>query len=168
MHYTLTNNNRVDFTAYAPMHKFRGWALEGLKGSMELDPDSLELRHVEAVLDTGCLDTGNLEKNRAMQDYFSMDKHPEMSFILTECLKVRPLSDGSYRVSVLGILELAGIRRQLPISCAAKMVDEKILVNLQFKWSFKAYGLKAPQLLFLTVRDIVDIQAQLEFTQKKT
>lgn len=164
MHYTLTNNNRVDFTAYAPMHKFKGWALRGLKGSMEVDLETLKLEHVEAALETSFLDTGDTGKNRAMKDYFSLESHPEMSFALTKCREICRLDNCNCRVLVLGVLELAGIRRQLPITCVARMDDEMILVDLQFKWSFKAYGLKAPKLLFLMVRDIVDINAHLEFT----
>jgi hypothetical protein len=66
-------------------------------------------------------------------------------------------------MTVLGILELSGIRRQLPIVCMVTKNDEMMIIDLQFKWSFKAYGMKAPRLLFMTVRDIVDIKAHLEF-----
>ena len=54
-------------------------------------------------------------------------------------------------------------RRQLPVSFIITRGNSGFSIDLDFKWSFKAYGLKAPRLLFLTVRDIVDISGNGEF-----
>ncbi len=164
MKYKVTDKSRVDFTAQAPMHTFKGWAVEGMKGDLHIDFDSLELQHIEVSVDANCFDTGDTDKNKAMKDFFTLDSHPEASFLMTECREFCRMADNSYKMTVLGILELAGIRRQLPITCMVKKNDTRINIDLQFKWSFKAYGMTAPRLLFMTVRDIVDIKAHLEFT----
>lgn len=165
MKYLLTDStSRVDFIAYAPMHKFTGWAKEGLTGSMEIDFDSLSLANIQAVVKTCFFDTGDDSKNKAMVEYFSLDQYPEASFIMTECQKFSKVGDSLYQFTILGILEFSGIRRQLPITCTLSRGDRQLQLDLQFKWSFKAYGLKPPTLLFLKVRDIVDIKAHLEFT----
>ena len=168
MNYVLTGNSRVDFTAYAPMHTFRGWAAQGLQGKMEINFDTLVLKHVQVMLDTRHLDTGDSAKNRAMVDFFHLDKNSEAGFVMTEYREFYRQANGGYRITVLGILDFAGIRRQLPITCMVAKKEDKIIMHLQFKWSFKAYGLKAPRLLFMTVRDIVDIKAGLVFIQDNT
>lgn len=164
MQYEITDKSRVDFTAHAPMHTFRGWAAEGLTGSIEIDFETLALQRIQVAVDANCFDTGDADKNRAMKDFFSLEMYPEASFVMTGCREFCRTATNSYKIIVLGILELAGIRRQLPITCTVTEDDEQILIDLQFKWSFKAYGMKSPRLLFLTVRDIVDIKAHLEFT----
>lgn len=167
MEYILNEkDSRANFIAYAPMHKFAGWVKEGLQGSVDVDLDNLQLLNIEAVARTSKFDTGDTERNKAMDDYFSLPDHPETSFVMTECKSFKKKSSGVYSLTVLGILTFAGIRRQLPINCIMKKVDDKVILDLAFKWSFKAYGMKVPRLLFLTVKDIVDIDAHLEFTQE--
>ena len=164
MKYKVTDKSRVDFTAQAPMHTFKGWASKSMQGEITIDFDSLELQHIEVAVETNSFNTGDADKNKAMKDFLNLESHPQASFIMTECREFCRMSDTSYKMTVLGILELAGIRRQLPITCVVKNNDKEIAIDLQFKRSFKAYGMKAPRLLFMTVRDIVDIQAHLEFT----
>ena len=165
MNYTLsTEKSRVDFTAQAPMHTFKGWAVEALQGDIEIDFDALTVQKIQATVDAGCFDTGDAGKNKAMVDFFVLEKYPEASFVMTECTEFIQTTANNYKMTVLGILELSGIRRQMPITCMVKKNEGQIEIDLQFKWSFKAYGMKAPRLLFLTVRDIVDIKAHLEFT----
>lgn len=131
---------------------------------MEIDFDSFTLQHIEATLLTNCFNTGDMKKNQAMTDYFSLKNHPQASFIMTKCRKFSKLTNNSYQLIISGALQFASIHRQLAINCMIKRnATDMLFCNLQFKWSFKAYGLKAPRLLFLTVRDIVDINAHLEF-----
>lgn len=164
MKYTITDKSRVDFTAKAPMHTFKGWAAEGMTGAIEIDFDSLQLQHIEVFVDANSFDTGDAEKNIAMKGFFNLESHSEASFVMTGCREFCRVADNSFKMTVLGILELAGIRRQLPITCMLTNNDKQVDIDLQFKWSFKAYGMKAPRLLFMTVRDIVDIKADLKFT----
>lgn len=165
MIYTLDEQaSKANFIAYAPMHKFKGWVKEGLKGAIDIDLSANILTNIEAVAKTEAFDTGDVERNKAMEDYFSLQDHLETSFVMTECKSFKKRGGNAYQLTVLGILDFAGIRRQLPISCNVKEGDDgRIIFDLAFKWSFKAYGLKVPRLLFLTVRDIVDINAHLEF-----
>ncbi len=165
MNFLLTEqNSRLNFIAYAPMHKFAGWANGGLRGSIDIDFDSLTLTSIQVVLDTSFFDTGDNIKNKEIVDFFSLDKYPEASFIMTQCQNFSKVQNNRYHLTVLGILEFSAISRQLPITCILNKDGERLHLDLQFKWSFKAYGLKAPTLLFLKVRDIVDIKAHLEFT----
>jgi len=150
------------------MHTFKGWAIRGLRGKINIDFEQLSLHHAQVTLETRYLDTGDDDKNRAMRNFFKLDQHPETGFVMTECRELCQLKNNKYKMTVLGILDFVSIRRQLPITAMLTVQKEKIIMDLHFKWSFKAYGLKPPRLLFMTVRDIVDIKAHLEFIQDNT
>lgn len=167
MEYILdAQKSTAAFVAYAPMHSFKGWVEKGgLKGRLAFDPEKGVLKAIEAAADTGSFETGDADRNKAMDDFFHLKDHPETSFLMTEVKSQKAGAGGKQTVSLVGILEFAGIRRQLPINCTIMVNDGTISFDLTFKWSFKAFGLKAPRLLFLTVRDIVDIKAHLEFTK---
>ncbi|PIE72159.1 MAG: hypothetical protein CSA20_09165 [Deltaproteobacteria bacterium] len=163
MKYSLTANSRADFIAYAPLHTFKGWAVEGMTGAIDIDFETMTLNHLEATAQTALFDTGYADRNTAMFDFFGWEKHPETSFTLTQCQEFTKIDDALYRLTIQGILDFSGIKRQLPVKCTLRRKGEKLWLEMKCKWSFKAYGLKAPRLLFMTVRDIVDISAGLEF-----
>ncbi len=147
--------------AYAPMHTFKGWTIQGLTGFFDIDFEEMKVHQVEAVALNEFFDTGYADRNKAMVDFFKFETNKTSSFHLTECKEFKKISDTKYHISMLGVLEFAGIRRQLPITCILLKNGESMTASMKVKWSFKAYGIKAPRLLFLTVRDIVDISADL-------
>ncbi len=134
--FSLTPDFQVDFTAYAPLHTFRGWTNKGVEARMDIDFENLTIIRAKAVAQVSCFDTGDKLKNLAMMEYIRWKKIPEASLEMTEAEEFT----------------------NLPLSFTIIRKDQGIKVDLAFKWSFKAYGLKAPQLLFLKVRDIVDIK----------
>jgi polyisoprenoid-binding protein YceI len=156
-------NSKASFIAYAPMHKFKGWVDKGLAGTLEVDTQDFAITDILALAKTCTFDTGDADRNKAMEDFFELKAHTETSFKMTELKSLQALGKNKYKATVLGILDFAGIKRQLPIVCSVENKGERIVFDIAVKWSFKAYGLKAPRLLFLTVRDIVDIGAHLEF-----
>lgn len=168
MKYVLTDNSRVDFLAHAPLHGFKGWAIKGLQGELEADLAVCTLQGLWATVETCCFDTADPERTTAMSRYFALPEHPRAAFRLSESPGLQPLTNGGWRTKMLGVLDFVDIRRQLPVSGTFKMQGERLLCDLQCKWSFKAYGIKAPRLLMLTVRDIVDIKAHLEFIPQET
>jgi polyisoprenoid-binding protein YceI len=162
--YQLNDNSRVDFTAYAPLHSFQGRATGGLRGSAEFDLENSMLHHLHVTAATVDFKTDDAAKTRAMADFFAFSTHPEADFLMTRCLEFISLPTGNHRITVQGILTFAGIRRQLPITSIVSGSRECVLWDLHFKWSFSAYGLQAPSLLLMRLRDIVDIHARLAFT----
>jgi len=156
-------NSKSAFVAYAPMHKFKGWVEEGLEGSLEVDSETFTITQMVALAQTSKFDTGDGDRNKAMEDYFELKINKETSFKMTELRALKSVGKQKYKATLVGILDFAGIRRQLPIVCDVQHKGERIIFDMAVKWSFKAYGLKVPTLLFLKVRDIVDITAHLEF-----
>ncbi len=164
MKFVITGSSRTDFTAYAPMHKFKGWAVEGITGCFDIDFETMAVKQIEAYALNEFFDTGYADRNKAMVEFFNFKKNKQSSFIMTECREFKKLSGTKYKITMLGVLEFVGIRRQLPITCTLTRNKNLLNASMSVKWSFKAYGIKAPQLLFLKVRDIVDISADLELS----
>ncbi|PID77140.1 MAG: hypothetical protein CSB24_02895 [Deltaproteobacteria bacterium] len=161
MKFEITDKSRVDFVAYAPMHTFKGWSIKGLSGQFDIDFDGLAINKLEAAALNEFFDTGDASRNKAMVDFFKFDQNKESSFEMTEFRDFEKTGDNQYRVTVIGILDFVGIKRQLPVTMNFTRTDDELKVSLKLKWSFKGFGIKAPRLLFLTVRDIVDISAEL-------
>ncbi len=161
MKYTIEpERSRASFVAYAPMHKFKGWTTDSILGQVEVDFDKGEITNFVAKAATMEFETGDVSRNKAMQDFFSFTKYPETSFHTTKPVTLKKRGN-KWQGEIVGILELAGVRRQLPVNCILYKEDGLPVFEFSLKWSFKAFGMKVPRLLFLTVRDIVDISAVL-------
>lgn len=161
--YKLTANYDVGFTAYAPLHTFKGWSRQGVDARIGINFDAGTISYARASAQTCCFDTGFDDRNRAMADYMQIDKYPESSIELTQVKAFTRLDDTRFQIEALAVLVFMGQRRQLPVSFLITRENNGFSIDLDFKWSFKAYGLKAPRLLFLTVRDIVDISGKGKF-----
>ncbi len=168
MKYTIDSaRSRASFIAYAPMHKFKGWTTSSISGQVEVNPETGEIAHFSAQAATMEFETGDVSRNQAMQEYFSFAKYPETSFHTTESVTLKKRGD-KWQGEIVGILELAGVRRQLPVNCILYMEEGLPVFEFSLKWSFKAFGMKVPRLLFLTVRDIVDISAVLRCRREES
>ena len=161
--YQLTDTYNVGFTAYAPLHTFKGWTRRGVEAQMGIDFDAKTISYARASAKTSFFDTGFDDRNKAMADYMQIREYPESSIELTEVKRFNRLDDTRYQINALVVLEFMGQRRQLPVDFRIIRDDQGFSIDLDYKWSFKAYGLKAPRLLFLTVRDIVDISGKGKF-----
>ncbi len=162
--FTLSESYRVEFTAYAPLHTFKGWTVEGVTAAMGIDFEARTITFAHATAKTKYFDTGFDDRNKAMQEFMKIDSLPEASIEMTELTSFTPVDKNRFKISVLAVLEFMGERRQLPIHFTATLTDtDELTIELDFKWSFKAFGIKAPRLLFLTVRDIVDISGHGTF-----
>lgn len=161
--YCLTRNFDVRFTAYAPLHTFKGWARQGIEAQIGINFDTGVVSYARASAQVCSFDTGFDDRNRAMAKYMQIDKYTKSSIELTEVKAFTRLDDARFQIEALAVLEFMSQRCQLPLSFHITRDDSGFSIDLDFKWSFKAYGLKAPRLLFLTVRDIVDISGKGEF-----
>ncbi len=167
MRYSIEpEKSRASFVAYAPMHKFKGWTTGAISGEVEVNLETGEIASFSAQASTMNFETGDVSRNQAMQDYFSFVKYPETSFAATEPVTLKKRGD-KWQGEIVGILELAGVRRQLPVNCILYEEGGLPVFEFSLKWSFKAFGMKVPRLLFLTVRDIVDISAVLCCTKEE-
>ncbi len=169
MKYTIdTEKSEADFTAFAPMHKFKGTVSGCITGGVEFDSEECKLSSFTAEADTTAFTTGDAERNKAMQDFFDFPAHPKAGFTLKNPAILTKKDEDEYSGTLQGELEFAGITRDVPLSCFLRRNKSgKLVLGLSLKWSFKTFGIKAPRLLFLTVKDEVEINASLLCVEEK-
>ena len=162
-----SSKSKVEFLALAPLHKFKGWVEEGFEGEIDIDFDENIIKDIEVIVKTEFFDTGDRFKNREMHKYIQKKKIPQASFTLEDFESMNDLGSNKYDVSLSGILKFMDIERDLVLNIKATKSENRLIADLNFEWSFKNYGLKPPQILFIKVKDIVKISAHVEFELEK-
>jgi polyisoprenoid-binding protein YceI len=171
MIYTLNNkNSKIEFMATAPFHKFKGWSKKGFEGKLDIDFENNIINDINIVIKTEYFETGDRLKNKEMQKYIKSNLIPDSSFKLLNFKKMNQTSSSSnktsYNILVDGLLSFMDIKREIELNIHAYKMDEYLFADVTFDWSFKNYGLKPPQILFIKVKDIVKISAHLEFIEE--
>ncbi len=97
----------------------------------------------------------NSERDEHMDKMFESSKYPEIS------LDIQRIRKQGSRYMISGILQMHGVRR--PITVAADIVKKNgaFQITSYFNVKVSDYGMEPPTLLFLSVRDRVDIHAGL-------
>jgi len=141
------------------MHTFKGHTTEDVEAEIEIDFNALTLDSARARADVRKFTTLDADRDKAMQAFMDPDANPEAAIEMTKVEAFEQIDDRHYRIQCLAILTFMGIRRQMPVAFSlCRDGNSGFTIDVTFKWSFQAYGLKAPRLLFLTVRDIVEIR----------
>jgi len=158
-----SSKSKVEFLAKAPLHKFKGWIEDGFEGEIDIDFENNTIEKINIIVKTEFFDTGDRLKNGEMHKYIKNKEITETSFTLKKFKKMKEKKTDSYDISLLGILNFMDIERDVELSIKAKKIDNRLIANVSFDWSFKNFGLKPPQILFIKVKDVVKISVDLEF-----
>lgn len=121
--------------------------IESIKGDITIK--SLSLR------------SDNDDRDKHMYEVLNIKINPEISFEIKTVKK----TDSFYKID--GLLTLNAIKKE--ISSLSIITEEKNLLNLSGNFSIKLseFNIEPPSLLFLTVRDQIDIKYNLSHTKGK-
>ncbi len=144
-------------------------------GDSTIDPESRDIK-TDLSMENGItslkgkifikaadLVSDNKDRDDHMHETINVVGHPLISYTIKSVSK-DDKSDNSYMLN--GVLELHGVKKELDVD--AEMVQNDSLINLRSKFSLNMsdFGIKPPVLLFLTVRDRVDIDVNLDLKEK--
>ncbi|PLY07201.1 MAG: YceI family protein [Arcobacter sp.] len=103
----------------------------------------------------------NLDRDKHMYEVLNIKVNPTISFEFKSIEK----NDLDYKIN--GYLTLNGVKKE--ISSITTIVDDQKLLNLSGNFSIKLteFNMEPPSLLFLTVRDQIDIKYNLSYTKGK-
>ena len=166
MKYLIKENSIANFIAYAPLHKFKGRVEDGFSGFIDINLEKNDIKEIDIEVKTKFFTTGDKLKDIELHKYISSKKIEVATFKLKKLKSFKKVKDNIYQIDLLGILNFMNIERDLRLKFKIEYKDNLIYTKLNFDWSFKNYGFKAPQLLFLKVKDKVSINLELNFTQK--
>lgn len=111
----------------------------------------------EISLDVTTLKSKKPDRDEHLYKALESEKFSKISFKFTE---IKLLEDKSYEI--VGLLTLHGVEREVT-SKAAISQNDGLKISGAFSLIMSEYGVKPPSLLFLTVRDQVDIAYDLNF-----
>ena len=104
------SHSHIGFVArHAMVAKVRG-SFDDVDGTGSFDADDPTRSHFQLTIKTASIDTRNAERDAHLRsnDFFSMDEHPEITFVST---KVEGVSEGTYRVT--GDLTVKGVTKPI-------------------------------------------------------
>lgn len=121
-----------------------------VKGELTMN-DSIESLKGKIYFKTLSLISDTKDRDAHMYELLNSTKYDQISFNLLNVIK----SDSGYEIS--GVLTLNGVSKS--ISSKSTIINENALINLKGDFAIKLtdFGMKPPKLLFLTVRDQIDI-----------
>ena len=105
------------------------------------------------------LKSNNEDRDEHMHETINVEKYTKTTYTINSVIKN---SEGTY--NVLGVLSLHGISKELALLGEVSVDDKK--VNIKAKTSFKMsdFGIEPPSMLFLTVRDRLDMTIDTIYT----
>ena len=130
-------------------------AVNTLNADLNIDGNNLE--SVKGVISFQIKDflSTNSGRDEHMQEMFEMDKYPSISF---EILKI---SKENQNYMVDGVMDVHGVKKSLILPVDIQQDGNTIIMHSDFMVKVTDYGMEPPTLLFLDVRNEVDINATL-------
>ena len=121
--------------------------------------DSIESINGELSIKAISLVSDNKDRDKHMYNVLKVVQSPTITFYITHITKI----DNKYKID--GILKMNHIRKN--ISSMATIIEDEnnITMNGDFSIKVSDFGLEAPTMFFLTVRDQIDIKYNLNFNR---
>ena len=131
----------------------------GLNSHLKIANDPLSLNGSIDISMKG-LKSDNTDRDEHMYEAINSMKFPQATYTITK------VAQGAKSYKIDGILNFHGMKK--PLSIDANIMQKGDNVHFSGKSSFlmSNYGVKPPKLLFLTVRDQVDLTIDVDFKNK--
>lgn len=128
-----------------------------------LTMDNQDVTTLKGSVDVSLVDfkSDNSKRDEHMAEALDIKQYTQTTYTITS---VTPSTKGQY--SIEGTLNLHGISK--PITLTGEITTQNKQVSLKMKTSFKMseFGIKPPKLLFLTVRDQVDMKIDTTYSEQ--
>jgi polyisoprenoid-binding protein YceI len=98
----------------------------------------------------------NAKRDANMRESMESDKFPKASFEIREVV-----SKGGDNVSLKGSLSLHGVTKPLSFEGTVKAEGSKVHIKAKSALKMSEYGITPPKMVFLTVRDQVDLSVDM-------
>lgn len=121
--------------------------------------DSFE--SIQGIISINALDLKSDEEKRDanMYELLQTKLYPTISFEIVKVVK----NEENY--TIMGNLTLNGISKLISANAVINQIDNEINIFGEFPITLTAFGMEPPTLLFLTVRNQIDITYNLHYTK---
>lgn len=103
-------------------------------------------------------------------DYMESDKYPSSTFkgTFTEITNVDVEKDGSYNVTVAGVLEIHGVSKNITTTGVIIIKEGKLSATSVFKITLKDYGIKIPSIVINNISEQIEITVSCQYEKKSS
>jgi len=131
-------------------------ATKNILASLSMDRQETTTLKGKVSVSLASLLSDNSKRDSHMQEVLESNKFPNAAYYITSVES----ANGKYKIN--GMLDLHNVKKNITFS--AEIVNDGNNVNLKIHGSFlmSEFGIEPPKLLFLKVRDKVDINGVLE------
>lgn len=156
----------IRFRASATLHDFSGTA-SCLPFSAELargEGGSAVIPSVELQVPVDGMDTGNADRDAQMRDMFQVEKFPRIHGAVRDIDvdAVRRAMAKEGRAVLELVLRIRGVERRIPTAVTAlREQGNRVELEVEFPISLKDFGLKPPRILFIRVRDRIEVRGNV-------
>jgi len=123
--------------------------------------NSIESINGEFSIEALSLVSDNKDRDKHMYEVLKVVQSPIISFYITHIQKM----EDTYEIA--GILKMNHIRKNITSQANITEKGKDITINGEFSINLSEYGLEAPTMFFLTVRDQIDIKYSFNFKEIK-
>jgi len=106
------------------------------------------------------LQSENKDRDKKMYETLDVAKYVQTNYTFK---KVQKSQNGYF---VLGELDLHGVKKDFTLNGEIEQSEGKIAMHLNGSFNMSDFGIEPPSLLFLTVRDLVEISVDIVMDQK--
>lgn len=97
------------------------------------------------------------------EEYMESDKFPQASFKGKIQEKIDCSRDGVYPVTVIGVLEVHGVKQNRTISGRITVNDGKVTMNSTFNVLCKEHKIEIPTLLFHKIAESIQVKVEASY-----
>jgi Uncharacterized conserved protein len=161
-----SENSKVLFTGSKVTGKHEG-GFKQFSGTINLVNEKPQESSVKVDIEAASVftDTDDLTKHLQTGDFFEVEKYPKASFVSTSITPDSSKGENNY--TVVGDLELRGVRKSVTFPATIVVTPADVSVNSEFSINRKDFGIvyagKADDL----IRDNVVIKLDLKTPRKK-
>jgi polyisoprenoid-binding protein YceI len=134
-------------------------ATKNIGTSLTID-DSIESIKGVVFISAKDLISDNSKRDEHMYEVIEAESFTTISFTINNIIK----ENDTYMLQ--GVLALHGIKKQMNIKANISKENDTVQLNSLFSIKMSDFGIEPPVMIFLTVRDQVDIDINLKFKEK--
>jgi hypothetical protein len=156
----VPGRSRGTVTVRAPGHSFSADTV-GIEGELELDDSATRLLRVDARCPLAALDAHDTLKNHELRRFLDLDRRPTAT---AELVGEVPLERIGSRLVGRGQIrfELRGRSVNAAIDLSGEVEQSPAKARASFTLTFTGLGYDPPKLLFLKVKDSIEVAVDAE------
>lgn len=149
------------------------WSLnaENFHANLEIEMRGSILKDIsklEFTLEPNSLKSGKAGMDKNTYRALKTSKNEKISFNIKEVKNINQLSETKFKVSTTGILEIAGVKKQIPLFFYISPDQDKISLEGEYNLAMTDYGVEPPTAMFGTIKtgDRVRVTFQIQFKKQ--